>query len=148
MSTFRANLLARQLFTTTKLSTKPHFAQQSIRHFSRTPAIMVKQGDSIPSIELTEGSPGDKVDLSKELASGQGLILGVPAAFSASHPTPSHFLTTSPFQPTLHVPNLMRKRPANLIVKYRPRLLRIPHPRLYRERQDQKHLKSLRSISE
>lgn len=43
---------------------------------------MVKAGDAIPSIQLNEGSPGDKVDLSKELASGKGLILGVPAAFS------------------------------------------------------------------
>jgi len=43
---------------------------------------MVKVGDSIPSIELTEGDPGTKVDLSKEL--GTGLIIGVPAAFSMS----------------------------------------------------------------
>ncbi|KAE9382254.1 Redoxin [Stipitochalara longipes BDJ] len=41
---------------------------------------MVKVGDSIPSIELVEGKPDSKVDLSKEL--GSGLIIGVPAAFS------------------------------------------------------------------
>ncbi|PMD13307.1 Redoxin [Hyaloscypha hepaticicola] len=41
---------------------------------------MVKVGDSIPSIELVEGKPDVKVDLSKEL--GSGLIIGVPAAFS------------------------------------------------------------------
>jgi peroxiredoxin 5 len=41
---------------------------------------MVKVGDSIPSIELVEGKPDAKVDLSKEL--GSGLIIGVPAAFS------------------------------------------------------------------
>jgi len=41
---------------------------------------MVKAGDSIPDIELTEGNPGNKVNLSKEL--GSGLIIGVPAAFS------------------------------------------------------------------
>ena len=41
---------------------------------------MVKVGDSIPDIELVEGNPGNKVNLSKEL--GSGLIIGVPAAFS------------------------------------------------------------------
>jgi 2-Cys peroxiredoxin 5 len=41
---------------------------------------MVKVGDSIPSIELVEGKPDAKVDLSKEF--GSGLIIGVPAAFS------------------------------------------------------------------
>ena len=43
---------------------------------------MVKVGDSIPNVDLVEGSPGDKVNLSKELASGKGVIVGVPAAFS------------------------------------------------------------------
>ncbi|KAL9138366.1 MAG: hypothetical protein Q9175_000406 [Cornicularia normoerica] len=45
---------------------------------------MVKVGDSIPNVDLVEGSPGDKVNLSKELASSKGLIIGVPAAFSPS----------------------------------------------------------------
>ena len=45
---------------------------------------MVKVGDAIPNVDLVEGSPGDKVNLSKELASGKGLIVGVPAAFSKS----------------------------------------------------------------
>lgn len=61
---------------------------------------MVKAGDSIPNVELTEGSPGNKVNLSQALT-GKGLIigeslalflllsallspLGVPAAFSPS----------------------------------------------------------------
>jgi len=43
---------------------------------------MVKVGDSIPSVELTEGNPGGKVNLATELASGSGIIIGVPAAFS------------------------------------------------------------------
>ena len=43
---------------------------------------MVKVGDSIPDVDLVEGSPSDKVNLSKELASGKGVIVGVPAAFS------------------------------------------------------------------
>jgi len=41
---------------------------------------MVKVGDSIPNIDLVEGKPDAKVNLSKEL--GSGLIIGVPAAFS------------------------------------------------------------------
>lgn len=47
---------------------------------------MVKVGASIPNVDLVEGSPGDKVNLSKELASGKGLIIGVPAAFSKYTP--------------------------------------------------------------
>jgi 2-Cys peroxiredoxin 5 len=43
---------------------------------------MVKVGDSIPSIELVEGAPDKKVNLAAELASGSGIIVGVPAAFS------------------------------------------------------------------
>lgn len=43
---------------------------------------MVKVGDSIPNVELTEGNPGGKVNLATELASGEGIIIGVPAAFS------------------------------------------------------------------
>ena len=42
---------------------------------------MVKVGDSIPSVELVEGTPGNKVNLANELK-GKGLIIGVPAAFS------------------------------------------------------------------
>eukprot|EP00388_Colpodella_angusta_P026666 GDKK01006565.1.p1 GENE.GDKK01006565.1~~GDKK01006565.1.p1 ORF type:complete len:156 (+),score=6.62 GDKK01006565.1:78-545(+) len=43
---------------------------------------MVQVGDKIPSIDLDENSPSNQVDLSKELAQGKGLIIGVPAAFS------------------------------------------------------------------
>ncbi|EMF12414.1 Redoxin [Sphaerulina musiva SO2202] len=50
---------------------------------------MVKAGDSIPNVELVEGAPDKKVNLAKELATGKGVIVGVPAAFSptcsASH---------------------------------------------------------------
>ena len=41
----------------------------------------VQKGDTIPSIDLVENSPGNKVNLAKEL-SGKGVIVGVPAAFS------------------------------------------------------------------
>ncbi|KAL9054010.1 MAG: hypothetical protein Q9162_004416 [Coniocarpon cinnabarinum] len=44
---------------------------------------MVKVGDPIPNVDLAEDSPGNKVNLSKELT-GKGLIIGVPAAFSPS----------------------------------------------------------------
>lgn len=43
---------------------------------------MVQPGDAIPDVELVEKSPGNKVSLAQELASGKGLIIGVPAAFS------------------------------------------------------------------
>ena len=43
---------------------------------------MIQVGDPVPSVELVEGKPENKVNLAKEL--GTGLIIGVPAAFSAS----------------------------------------------------------------
>ena len=52
-----------------------------------TTAIMVKPGDSIPTVELEEGGPGNKVNLATEFADGNGLIIGVPAAFSTSRST-------------------------------------------------------------
>jgi peroxiredoxin 5 len=42
----------------------------------------VKVGDAIPSVELVEKSPGNKVNLKDEIK-GRALIIGVPAAFSA-----------------------------------------------------------------
>ena len=44
----------------------------------------VQIGDSIPAapVLLMEGSPGNKVDLSKEVGTGRAVIVGVPAAFS------------------------------------------------------------------
>lgn len=44
--------------------------------------VQVKVGDSIPSIELWEDSPGNKINIAEELKSGKGLIIGTPAAFS------------------------------------------------------------------
>ena len=57
------------------LATVPH------QNFHTTTATMVKVGDSIPSLDLVEGTPGSKVNLAQELK-GKGLIIGVPAAFS------------------------------------------------------------------
>ena len=52
------------------------------RHnFHTTTAKMVKFGDPIPSVELVEGTPGNKVNLANELK-GKGLIVGVPTACS------------------------------------------------------------------
>lgn len=45
---------------------------------------MVKVGDSVPDVQVDEGKPGRKVSLAQELATGNGLIIGVPAAFSKS----------------------------------------------------------------
>ncbi|KAL8735581.1 MAG: hypothetical protein Q9166_000750 [cf. Caloplaca sp. 2 TL-2023] len=53
------------------------------RTFTTTGPAFVAVGDRIPDIDLVEGSPGDKVNLAKELK-GKGLVIGVPAAFSPS----------------------------------------------------------------
>ncbi|KAF1985381.1 AhpC/TSA family protein [Aulographum hederae CBS 113979] len=52
--------------------------------FHSTAPNWVKKGDAIPSVELMEGSPGNKVNLAEELKGGKGVIVGVPAAFSPS----------------------------------------------------------------
>lgn len=46
------------------------------RPFHASAAAFVKVGDSIPDVELMEGSPGNKVSLAKELK-GKGLIIGM-----------------------------------------------------------------------
>lgn len=43
---------------------------------------MVKAGDTVPEVTLIEDSPGNIVELHKEIGTGNGLIIGVPAAFS------------------------------------------------------------------
>jgi 2-Cys peroxiredoxin 5 len=52
------------------------------RGFHTSPTRFVKAGDKIPSVELLENSPGNKVDIAKALGNGKALIVGVPAAFS------------------------------------------------------------------
>ena len=50
--------------------------------FHASTCLAVKAGDAIPDLEvLKENSPGNTVNLAKELK-GNGLIIGVPAAFS------------------------------------------------------------------
>ena len=52
-------------------------------HTSR-PAL-VKAGDRIPDqAVLVENSPGNKVNLAEEFKKGDGLIIGVPGAFSGA----------------------------------------------------------------
>ena len=70
----------------------------SARTFHASTAVRVRVGDRIPDVELTEGSPGNKVNLAKELASGKGVIVGVPAAFSKWSPL-FPFLVLESIQP-------------------------------------------------
>lgn len=60
----------------------PVLSQPVARQFHSTARAFVQIGDPIPDLDvLVEDSPGNKVNLSKELK-GKGLIIGVPAAFS------------------------------------------------------------------
>ncbi|KAF2819705.1 AhpC/TSA family protein [Ophiobolus disseminans] len=56
-------------------------AAAGTRFFHASAPAFVKVGDTLPNIDLVEGSPGNKVNLAKELT-GKGVIIGVPAAFS------------------------------------------------------------------
>ncbi|KKK27260.1 hypothetical protein ARAM_002252 [Aspergillus rambellii] len=50
--------------------------------FHNTVPAFVQKGDSIPNLDvLVEDSPGNKVNLAKEIK-GKAIIIGVPAAFS------------------------------------------------------------------
>ncbi|KAF1809412.1 thioredoxin peroxidase/alkyl hydroperoxide reductase [Eremomyces bilateralis CBS 781.70] len=52
-----------------------------IRTFHASARSLVQVGDAIPSVELFENSPGNKVNIANELK-GRSIIVGVPAAFS------------------------------------------------------------------
>jgi 2-Cys peroxiredoxin 5 len=49
------------------------------RLFHASAPAFVKVGDKIPSVDLVEGSPGNKVNLAKELT-GNGVIIGMSHA--------------------------------------------------------------------
>ena len=66
----------------------------STRGFHTSAARYVRVGDSIPSAELMENSPGSKVDISKEIGTKKALIIGVPAAFSTYGFTLAIFCST------------------------------------------------------
>ena len=53
------------------------------RSFQSTAPAWVNVGDKLPDVDLMEDSPGNKVNLAKELK-GKGVVIGVPAAFSPS----------------------------------------------------------------
>jgi 2-Cys peroxiredoxin 5 len=55
--------------------------QQITAGFHSSRPNFVKAGTAIPSVELMEDSPGNKVNLASELK-GKGLIIGTPGAFS------------------------------------------------------------------
>jgi 2-Cys peroxiredoxin 5 len=57
------------------------------RSFHATTRAQVSVGDRLPDVDLMETSPGNKVNLARELAHGKALIIGVPAAFSLFPPT-------------------------------------------------------------
>lgn len=48
------------------------------RLFHASAPAFVKVGDKIPNVELTENSPGNKVNIANELKSGKGLVIGKP----------------------------------------------------------------------
>ncbi|PKS13015.1 hypothetical protein jhhlp_000356 [Lomentospora prolificans] len=55
------------------------------RAFHATRAAAVRVGDPVPNLEvLCEDSPGNKVNLAEEFGGGDGIIIGVPAAFSGA----------------------------------------------------------------
>jgi len=68
------------MFAARRLTTKVLFTPAT-RSFQSTSRAWVKAGDSLPDVDLVESSPGNKVNLAKELK-GKGVIVGVPAAFS------------------------------------------------------------------
>ncbi|OTB01966.1 hypothetical protein M426DRAFT_323052 [Hypoxylon sp. CI-4A] len=69
--------------TITSARAAPLFAATR-RPFHSTPRAFVKVGEAIPSLELQEDSPGNKVNLAQEFESVNGVIVGVPAAFSGA----------------------------------------------------------------
>ncbi len=66
-----------------------------VKSFHTTVRANVKVGDSIPDVDLVEGSPGNKINLGRELRQGKGLIIGVPAAYSQSLFSPFRLLHVS-----------------------------------------------------
>ncbi|KAI9372053.1 Redoxin [Aspergillus egyptiacus] len=70
------------MFAARRLTTSvPRALSQRALFHNTTPAF-VQKGDPIPDLDvLVENSPGNKINLAKELK-GKGLIIGVPAAYS------------------------------------------------------------------
>ena len=65
---------------------------------------MVNVGDAVPNVELMEDNPSKKVNIGQELASGKGLVVGIPGAFSiASLPLPTPALHSSFVIKSMHM---------------------------------------------
>ena len=45
----------------------------------------IKEGDSIPSVDLFEGNPDTKVNLAEVCKEGKYVIFGVPGAFTPGY---------------------------------------------------------------
>ena len=45
-------------------------------------ASLVQVGDVLPSVEVHEGTPGDKVNVKELFAGKKGILFGVPGAFT------------------------------------------------------------------
>jgi 2-Cys peroxiredoxin 5 len=75
------------MFAARRLTTAaPRALGQKAALFHSTAPAFVQKGDAIPDLDvLVENSPGNKVNLAKELK-GKGVIIGVPAAFSMYTP--------------------------------------------------------------
>lgn len=60
-------------------------ARPQARHrlFHASAPALVKVGDKLPDVDLVEGSPGNKVNLAKELT-GKGIIVGKPTTLPAA----------------------------------------------------------------
>jgi len=69
------------MFATRRFVSLAPRAFGAARGFQSTARASVQVGDAIPNIDLVETSPGNKVNIAKELQ-GKGVIVGVPAAFS------------------------------------------------------------------
>ncbi|KAI9577526.1 peroxiredoxin-5, mitochondrial-like [Glossina fuscipes] len=54
----------------------------AIRTFQTTFPVMIKVGDTLPSVELFEGSPANKINISELTAKKKVVIFGVPGAFT------------------------------------------------------------------
>ncbi|CAK7272105.1 hypothetical protein SEPCBS119000_004947 [Sporothrix epigloea] len=60
-------------------------AAAATRRFHAARPLFVKVGQEVPDLEvLVEGSPGNKVNLGEEFQKGDGIIIGVPGAFSGA----------------------------------------------------------------
>ena len=89
------------MFAARRLPLVPSYATRRLFHAS-APAF-VRVGDKLPDVDLVEDSPGNKVNLAKELT-GKGLIIGT------STPNCSHLPRLTPTQASrLHSHPLARR---------------------------------------